>query len=86
MQPLDHIVIRSLVLAGQGTTAGTALWALYELSRRPELQERIRSEIEEARRSSGELNYDTLPMLNAVLKVCFRYLDGLFLLRRMYRF
>ncbi|GLB39980.1 putative cytochrome p450 [Lyophyllum shimeji] len=62
----------SLVLAGHGTTAVTALWALYELSRRPDLQERIRAEVDETRQRTGELVYDSLPVLNAVLKETLR--------------
>ena len=47
-------------------------WMLYELSRRPDQQAKIRSEIAEARSKNGVLSpqdYDDMVYLNAVIKV-----------------
>jgi len=67
-----------MVLAGHDTTASTISWLLYELSRNPKDQERLRDEIHERRKgldAGEELKasvYEAMPVLNAVLKVCSR--------------
>ena len=68
---------RTIVIAGHDTTAGTVSWLLYELSKHPKDQDRLREEIREHRRrlAPGEdfsdLDYEAMPVLNATLKVCF---------------
>ena len=59
--------------------ANSITWILLELSRHPEIQEKLRKEIQEKQRqvvSEGRTqseftpeDYDSLPYLNAVLKV-----------------
>ena len=67
-----------MVLAGHDTTASTISWLLYELSRNPKDQERLRDEIHERKKGldAGEelkaSDYEAMPVLNAVLKVCSR--------------
>lgn len=65
------------MIAGQDTTASTLTWALYELSRNPELQSRMRNEIkatraQAAQRGRRELtiaDLDTMHNVLAVIKV-----------------
>ena len=65
----------TLILAGHETSSSTLAWMLYELSKRPEQQDRIRREITEVRQQyseKGELttnDYNGMPFLNAVIKV-----------------
>lgn len=69
--------INSLIFAGHDTTANTLTWTLYELARQPEIQNRLRSDIDrvidvELRR---ELTYDdlsALPYLTRVLHETLR--------------
>lgn len=66
---------RTFVLAGHETSASTLTWLLYELSKHPEQQERMRKEIAEVRSKyleRGELtvsDYDSMKYTNAVIKV-----------------
>jgi Cytochrome P450 len=70
-------ICRTLMVAGQETTASTSAWALYELSRHPEIQTRVREEVRAARahaskRGNGELtvtDLDSMKWLLAVMKV-----------------
>ncbi len=61
------------MIAGHETATSTLSWVLYELSRRPSQQDRIRKEIAEVRvRGDGQLtpqDYDRMSFLNAVIKV-----------------
>lgn len=65
---------RTFVFAGHETSASTLSWLLYELSKHPEQQERIRQEIAEVRSrypERGELtsqDYDSMKYANAVIK------------------
>ncbi|KAF9018271.1 cytochrome P450, partial [Hymenopellis radicata] len=67
----------TLILAGHETSATTLTWILYELSRHPEHQERIRKEVAAIRDrlgDSGRLtpqDYDSMAFMNAVIKVTF---------------
>ncbi|KAG6808981.1 hypothetical protein H0H92_002099 [Tricholoma furcatifolium] len=66
-------VMRVIILAGHETTANTMSWVLLELSRRPDLQMKLRDEIrltERAFQARGESQYtiadlDSMPYLNA---------------------
>lgn len=62
-------------MAGHETTASTVAWLLQDLSLHPEEQSLLREEISERRRlcTTQELeasDYDSMPMLNAAIKVC----------------
>ncbi|THU80132.1 cytochrome P450 [Dendrothele bispora CBS 962.96] len=71
--------IATIILAGHETTASSTAWILYELSRHPENQKRIREEFAEVRRKKQEAgqegeeafspnDYDSMPFFNAVIK------------------
>ncbi|THV07086.1 cytochrome P450 [Dendrothele bispora CBS 962.96] len=71
----------TLILAGHETTAGSTGWLLYELSRRPEYQQRILEEIHAIKRAkldAGEdagftsHDYDSMPFFNACIKETLR--------------
>lgn len=67
----------TFMLAGHETTSGSITWALFELARRPKVQDALREEIIVARASLGQkrridftsADLDELPLLNAVVKV-----------------
>ncbi|KAK0479647.1 cytochrome P450 [Armillaria novae-zelandiae] len=69
--------LASFILAGHDTTAVTIAWLLYELSRHPEDQAKVREEIAMTKSgASGPLkwsDYDSMPLLNAVIKEVLRY-------------
>ncbi|KAK0478584.1 cytochrome P450 [Armillaria luteobubalina] len=69
--------LATFILAGHDTTATTMGWLLYELSRHPEDQVKVREEIAKTKSSTpGPLNssdYDSMPLLNAVIKEVLRY-------------
>lgn len=68
------------MLAGHDTTASSVMWGLYELSRHPECQHRIREELSQIRLRMSERGNDTVTMadlesmryFNAFIKVSFR--------------
>ncbi|KAK7015166.1 hypothetical protein VNI00_019176 [Paramarasmius palmivorus] len=66
----------TIILAGHETSSSTLTWMVYELSRRPELQERLVKEVKEARAKAGDEltpnDYDSMPLLNAVIKETLR--------------
>ncbi|KAL0575664.1 hypothetical protein V5O48_006321 [Marasmius crinis-equi] len=74
-----HIIF----LAGHETTATSLTWTLFELSKHPEVQSRLREEIREKERQiafEGRVqdgltadDLDALPYLNAVVKEILRY-------------
>ncbi|KAK0219362.1 cytochrome P450 [Armillaria nabsnona] len=59
--------LANFTLAGEDTTAATMAWTLYELSRRPDYQARVREEIR-----SQPANYDSTPLLNAAINESLR--------------
>ncbi|KAK7043264.1 hypothetical protein VNI00_008618 [Paramarasmius palmivorus] len=73
----------TIFAAGHETTANSISWTLLELSRHPEMQNRLREEIFAKKRelaakgdTTGNFvadDFDTLPYLNAVLKESLRY-------------
>ncbi|KAF8509096.1 cytochrome P450 [Gautieria morchelliformis] len=73
--------LTTLFLAGHETTASTTTWALYELSRHPDFQTKIREEIKATRaqasqRGDRELSVadlDSMPYLLALMKETLRY-------------
>ncbi|KAK0486628.1 cytochrome P450 [Armillaria luteobubalina] len=76
----DHEIdsqLATFIAAGQITTAGTIAWILYELSRHPEVQIKVREEIAIAKsKAPGALtwdDYDAMAWLNAVIKEGLRY-------------
>ncbi|KAG2067610.1 cytochrome P450 [Suillus decipiens] len=68
--------IATLLVAGHDTTASTLTWLLYELSKHPEDQQRIRDEIKAARvnaEARGEddlllIDFNNMDFTNAVIK------------------
>ncbi|KAK1225576.1 hypothetical protein PQX77_011468 [Marasmius sp. AFHP31] len=73
----------SIFIAGHETTANSISWILLEMSRHPEIQDKLRKEIREKERQlvaegrsqSGFTaeDCDSLPYMNAVLKESMRY-------------
>ncbi|KAJ7755349.1 cytochrome P450 [Mycena maculata] len=61
----------TITVAGEDTTANTVAWSLYELARNPDLQENLRAELNEAGPDES-VDYDRLPILNALLKEILR--------------
>ncbi|KAJ7051662.1 cytochrome P450 [Mycena amicta] len=59
-----------MMIAGQDTTASTLAFLLVELSRRQDLQDSLRKEINELR--ARGLSYDQYPVLNALIKETLR--------------
>ncbi|KAJ7894580.1 cytochrome P450 [Mycena leptocephala] len=67
--------IRVILLGGQDTSADALAWCLYELAKDPGYQGRLRAEIELRRSGTdgGQMEYDSLPLLNAFLKETLRF-------------
>ncbi|KAK0219363.1 cytochrome P450 [Armillaria nabsnona] len=59
--------LATFTLGGEDTTAAAIAWTLYELSRRPDYQARVRKEIRR-----GSADYDTTPLLNAAINETLR--------------
>lgn len=67
--------------AGQETTSSTISWALYELARNQDIQQRLRREIramEQSIREQGESeftvsDFESMPYLQAVLREILRF-------------
>jgi cytochrome P450 len=60
--------------AGHETTSNTLSWAIFELTRHPEIQDKLRAEIREKIAEKGNSvfsghDYDNMPYLTAVVKV-----------------
>lgn len=72
-----------IILAGHETTSNTLCFALFEMCKRPEMQERLRKEIratERVVRDRGDTqftpsDFDSMPFLSAMVKVCESYLN-----------
>ncbi|KAF9237603.1 cytochrome P450 [Melanogaster broomeanus] len=74
--------IATLLVAGHDSTASSLTWTLYELSRHPEDQQRVRDEIREAKakaraeaRGDDDLipsDYDAMAFTNAIIKESLR--------------
>ncbi|PBK83193.1 cytochrome P450, partial [Armillaria gallica] len=68
--------LATFTVGGHDTTATTVAWILYELSLHPCMQNQIREEISQRREHCrGDLaagDYDSLPLLNAVIKETLR--------------
>ncbi|KAJ7814939.1 cytochrome P450 [Mycena leptocephala] len=62
------------LIAGQDTTANTLAFALLELARAPELQDKLRAEIHATLGAvrAGSVSYDSMPLLNAFIKEALR--------------
>jgi hypothetical protein len=62
------------MVAGHETTANTLSWALFELSRHLDIQDKLRTEIrekitEKGNNIFGEHDFESMPYLTAVVKV-----------------
>ncbi|KAJ6541681.1 cytochrome P450 [Mycena capillaripes] len=65
--------IRAILLAGQDTSANALAWCLYELAKDHDYQRKLRAEIELHRSGSeGQMEYDSMPLLNAFIKEVLR--------------
>lgn len=55
--------------------ADALAWCIYELAKTPQYQEKLREEIElhRGRSNGGQMEYDSMPFLNAFLKEILRY-------------
>ncbi|KAL7627819.1 hypothetical protein AAE478_002014 [Parahypoxylon ruwenzoriense] len=77
----DNLVdqLMTFLAAGHETTATSMTWAVYMLSRHPEVQARLRAEIREnlppldSGRDVSSLDIDHMPYLNAVCSEVLRY-------------
>ncbi|KAJ7470221.1 cytochrome P450 [Mycena galericulata] len=69
-----------LLLAGQDTSAAAMSWAFYWLAQNPEFQDKLREEILNSQ--EGGLDYDNMPLLNALLKETLRMFPPAPLLER----
>jgi hypothetical protein len=75
-----------LLVAGHDTTASSLSWLLYELSKHPQDQRRIRDEIKTARasaeaRGDDDLlpsDFNNMDFTNAVIKVCPPHVSDIF--------
>ncbi|KAJ6564021.1 PAH-inducible cytochrome P450 monooxygenase PC-PAH 1 [Mycena capillaripes] len=68
--------IPTVIVAGQGGSANTIAWALYELAKHPDFQHKLRVEISESGPPDGELSYadlEGMPLLNAFVKEVLRF-------------
>ncbi|KAH9169311.1 cytochrome P450 [Lactarius sanguifluus] len=85
----DEIIdqISTLLFAGHDTTSNTMTWFLWELSKHPESQDRIRAEIEALRAQKGEgclspADLDSMVYTQAALKESMRLHPIVWILRR----
>ncbi|KAJ6486934.1 cytochrome P450 [Mycena sanguinolenta] len=61
----------TITVAGEDTTANTVAWSLYELAKNPDLQQKLRAELDEAG-PADSIDYDHLHILNALIKEVLR--------------
>ncbi|KAJ7116111.1 cytochrome P450 [Mycena crocata] len=61
-----------LLIAGQETTANTLGFALLELARHSDFQEKLRTEIQSTPTNSNDAGYENMPLLNACIKETLR--------------
>ncbi|KAJ7867800.1 cytochrome P450 [Mycena leptocephala] len=67
--------IRLLLVAGQDPTSVVLAWSLYWLAATPDFQTKLRQEIQTMKENAEgeELDYDSMPLLNALLKETLRF-------------
>ncbi|KAJ7756852.1 cytochrome P450 [Mycena maculata] len=67
--------IRILLVAGQDPTSVVLAWSLYWLAANPEFQTKLRQEIKTTTENAGgdDLDYDGMPLLNALIKETLRF-------------
>ncbi|XP_053320951.1 cholesterol side-chain cleavage enzyme, mitochondrial [Spea bombifrons] len=75
--PLEDIKasVTELMAGGVDTTSMTLQWAMYELARTPGVQEKLRSEVFEARKNSGNdlaALLQNIPLVKAAIKETLR--------------
>ncbi|KAJ7057816.1 cytochrome P450 [Mycena amicta] len=61
----------TITVAGEDTTANTVAWCLYELAKDTDLQRKLRAELDGVG-SDDSVDYDRLPILNALIKEVLR--------------
>lgn len=75
MERVSRALFRTLIFAAMDTTSGALARILHQLAQHPEVQEKLRQEIMDARRSKGDLPHDelvSLPYLDAVCRETLR--------------
>ncbi|MGE0321913.1 MAG: cytochrome P450 [Polyangiaceae bacterium] len=73
------------MFAGHHTSSGTTAWVVLELLKRPELLKRVRTEVDAAYASDGEISFESLrhlPLLDSVLREVLRLHPPLIILIR----
>ncbi|KAJ7106646.1 cytochrome P450 [Mycena epipterygia] len=72
-----------ILVAGQDTTSNTLAFALLELARHPEFQDKLRAEIHSTLSGGhGNVAYDNMPLLNALIKETLRLYPAVAILDR----
>ncbi|KAF7303889.1 Cytochrome P450 [Mycena indigotica] len=74
--PDDEIAVhlRTILFAGEDTTGSTLGWLLYKLAEMPDFQKALREEISQA---GGDVDYDNMPLLNAIINEVLRVFPAL---------
>ncbi|EIM80938.1 cytochrome P450 [Stereum hirsutum FP-91666 SS1] len=72
-----HEHISTFLVSGQETTSQTVAFSIFELSRHPEIQQRLREELDTSYPSSTGTPQSQLPYLDAVLKETLRMYPAL---------
>jgi hypothetical protein len=72
--PSFFLCVRTIMAAGHDSTTSSLSWALFELTKYPDIQEKLRVEIREKIMEKGnnvfsEYDYESMPYLTAVVKV-----------------
>jgi len=89
----DEIIpqMRTMILAGHETTAGSVAWTLYALAKHPEIQTRLREEIKQVQnrvQARGDIeftaaDYEEMPYTVAIMKESLRFYPIGFQLNRV---
>ncbi len=86
MDELDIVATAIVILvAGYDTTGTTLAFACYQLSKYPEIQERLRKEVEEVAGDNEELTYDqvqSMTYLEQIIHETLRFHNPVGLLQR----
>ena len=71
-----HLIhfVRTIMVGGHETTANSLSWTLFELTKHPDIQDKLRAEIREKIAEKGNSvfsghDYENMPYLTAVVKV-----------------
>ncbi|KAJ7100873.1 cytochrome P450 [Mycena belliarum] len=64
--------LRTILFAGSDTTASLLGWVLYKLAQMEDFQGDLRTEIQLAARDGPDIDYDKMPLLNAMINEVLR--------------